>query len=224
MADAARRRETIHLAAVYRFHPRFEDGAFHVWYDDGNFSQPRAKVQGGDVLVIGRGVVVLGIGQFTSAQAIEWLATAMFAAGSAREVLAVELPQARLRTRLDSLLTMVDRGVFAAGVGVEQLRCWSLRPGEDAGELRVERTGALLPGLARALGTHDLRFIATGNHGNDVLTIAPGVVMSFEHNAATNADLRRAGIEVVTIAGAELGARHGGPRRISCPLERDPVF
>jgi arginine deiminase len=138
MAKPARRRETAHLSAIYRFHPLFARGSFHVWYDGADADREAASIEGGDVLVIGGGAVLIGMGDRTTPQAVERLALRLFAQRSATRVIAVELPKRRAFMHLDTVLTMVDHHTFVVYPGVvETLRCWNVRP-DDAGDLVIE--------------------------------------------------------------------------------------
>ena len=237
MTKPARKPETMIMEAIYRFHPMFAAEEFPIWLGGSDTDWGRAHVEGGDVQPIGNGTVMIGMGERTTAQAVLWIARSLFRAGSATQVLAVSLPKSRSYMHLDTVITMCDRDLVTLFPQVVWgARTWSIRPGDSADDVVAEEQQGTLPELmGKALGVPKMRVIETGgdsfeaereqwDDGNNVVALEPGVVVAYERNEGTNIALRKAGIDVITIEGFELGKGRGGSHCMTCPIERDPAF
>jgi arginine deiminase len=238
----ARRLEAYNVAAIYRYHPMFQDAEFEYWYpplgDDGRFQAAdfgRSSLEGGDVEPVGNGTVLIGLSERTQARMIEQIARALFDKGAAERVIAAVMTKDRAHMHLDTVFTMLDRDAVTVYPKVmDQVRAISLRPGSSPGRFHVTEEEGILPAVADALGVSKLRVVETGgdqyqqereqwDDGNNVVALEPGVVVAYERNTYTISKMREAGIEVVTIEGFELGKGRGGGHCMTCPLERDPI-
>jgi arginine deiminase len=232
LAMPARGRETQLTELIYSAHPRFAGATrLHGWRHE--------HVEGGDVLLLAPGVLAIGVGERTTPAGAEQLAREVFAAGLAHTVLAVPIAQERATMHLDTVCTMVDvdKVVMYPNVA-DTLTAYAVTvvPDSDPDDLELDVADAehFLVAAAKAMEIDTLHQIDTGldpvtaereqwDDGNNTLAIAPRVAVAYERNHETNSRLEDAGIEVVRIAGSELGSGRGGPRCMSCPVEREPL-
>ena len=231
----ARRRESLFLQYIIAHHPRFKDADVPVWYDrDNNFS-----MEGGDELVLSRTTMAIGISERTTAEAIEKMATKLFANSEFTKVIAIEIPKSHAFMHLDTVFTMIDHDTFTIHPEIRdsggKLNMYILEQEEGAEFPRITKETDLEHVLRTALSLDHVTLLECGagddiaaareqwNDGSNTLAIAPGVVVTYDRNYVTNQALRDHGIEVIEVAGSELGRGRGGPRCMSMPLVREDV-
>ena len=231
----ARRRESLFMQYILKYHPRFANQNIPVWYNRNN----RFSVEGGDELVLNKHTIAIGISERTEAEAIERIASRLFHDSEFTRVLAIKIPAKRAFMHLDTVFTMIDYDKFSVHPEImtegDELDIYVLDKSNTHVGYEVTHRRDLTNVLAESLGVSKVQLIQCGNgdpiaaareqwnDGSNTLAIAPGVVITYDRNYVTNEALRKAGLKVIEVAGSELGRGRGGPRCMSMPLFREEI-
>lgn len=236
MSRDARRRESLFMQYILKYHPRFSEFDIPLWFNrEGSYS-----IEGGDELVISHDTVAIGISDRTTPQAVEKIARNLFKKSDKyKRVMGVEIPKSRAFMHLDTVFTMVDYDKFTVHPAIQgpggEMNIYILEKGDEEGDLKISRRSNLIEALKEVLNLKEIELIPCGggdpiasareqwNDGSNTLAISPGVVVTYDRNYVSNELLRSHGIEVIEVPGSELVRGRGGPRCMSMPIYREDI-
>lgn len=232
MRTPARQREALFLEYMFHHNKEFAPDGTKLWY---SYKDP-AAIEGGDVLVLNKETVAIGMSQRTSANAIEIFAERVLKEDSFKRVLVFDIPKKRAFMHLDTVFTMVDYDKFTIHPEIEgPLRMFEITLDKDGKAQFKTVTDTLASILAKVLNVPAVDLIRCGgndlmaaqreqwNDGSNTLAIAPGTVVTYERNYVSNDLLDKKGIKVLTMKSSEVSRGRGGPRCMSCPVNRDDI-
>ena len=232
MSTVARRREALLLKYMYEYNEEFAPAGTHLWYD----YDMDASIEGGDVLVLSKDIVAIGLSQRTTAGSIERFAENILKESSFKKILVFDIPKSRAFMHLDTVFTMVDYDKFTIHPEIEgPLQIYEITLNPDGRAHFESIQGELEDILSTELKLPAVELIRCGgddpmaaqreqwNDGSNTLAIAPATVITYERNYVTNDLLDKKGIKVITMPSSELSRGRGGPRCMSCPVNRDDL-
>ena len=232
MHTPARKRESLLLKYMFLYNRDFATQDNKMWYD----LSDSYSIEGGDVLVLSKDIVAIGLSERTTVSGAETFARNLLQNSDFKKVLAFDIPETRAFMHLDTVFTMVDYDKFTIHPEIEgPLSVYEMTLDEH-GELRFGAIKEELKDiLALELKLPAVDLIRCGggdlmaaqreqwNDGSNTLCIAPGRVITYERNYVTNDLLAKHGLDVLTVPSAELSRGRGGPRCMSCPVNRDDL-
>jgi len=236
MKEPARRKESLFMKFILKNHPRFSGTEIPIWLD----RSYKYSIEGGDMLVLGKGVLAIGISERTTAAAIEHIAKNLFVnQNSITKIMAINIPKSRAFMHLDTVFTMVDHDKFSIHPKIlnknGEIDIYLLEKGDGDDTLAINHYQNIGDALKFALNLDDIEFIPCGggdiiaapreqwSDGTNTLAIAPGVVVTYDRNDVTNSIMRKRALQVIEVPSAEMSRGRGGPRCMSMPLFREDI-
>ncbi len=228
MLTVTRNRETLFGKYIFNYNPLYK--GTKLFYD----RTEDYSLEGGDILVLNKETIAVGISQRTHPNAIEKFANSILTEeNSFKKVMAIDIPKTRAFMHLDTVFTMVDYDKFTMHPNIKSDIVVYVLTKVD-GKLNIsEERGSLEEVLQKELNLDKVKLFKCGgdsvidasreqwNDGSNTLCISPGEVIVYSRNYVTNQILEEEGIKIHIMPSSELSRGRGGPRCMSMPLIRE---